>query len=268
MLPSLPNTIAVRLEHFLSYGTSAASREDALMIRRSRGFAVIGLSALFLGGVVFLAAYGQMELAARAAVMLVVMIGGVGIGMIQESRWIKPVTHLGFGFMLVGIVSAATGIGGGSEVAATFPILLVLVAYLAWLKGRWRVCGLCLGLGTSIKLFPALLAVALGLYMLRQRRLRELAATAAWAALPILVVELGFLLALEARGADHSFWLRAYTWTFQMPARMDTWQGIAAHHLDFRFGRERGDAEGYGGERRCEQLSEHWELHPGFTGEV
>jgi len=116
------------------------------------------------------------------------------------------------------------------------PILLVLVAYLAWRKGRWRTCGLCLGLGTTIKLFPALLAVALGLSLLRQRRLRQGAALAAWVALPILIVELGYQLALEARGADRLLWLRAYTWTFDSSPRMDTWQGIAAHHLDWHFG--------------------------------
>jgi hypothetical protein len=116
------------------------------------------------------------------------------------------------------------------------PILLVLVAYLAWQKGQWRMCGLCLGVGTTIKLFPALLAVSLGLYLLRQRRLRQLAAMASWVALPILIVELGYQLALEARGADRLFWLRAYTWTFDATPRMDTWQGIAAHHLGWHFG--------------------------------
>ena len=40
------------LERFLSLGTETASREDALVIRRARGFGLTGLAVAFLGGLV------------------------------------------------------------------------------------------------------------------------------------------------------------------------------------------------------------------------
>jgi hypothetical protein len=54
------------LEGFLSLGTETASRADVLLIRRARGFGLIGLAVAFLGGFVLGVSHGVVELALAA----------------------------------------------------------------------------------------------------------------------------------------------------------------------------------------------------------
>jgi diguanylate cyclase (GGDEF)-like protein len=123
----LRQSIATLLERFLVHGTESASREDALVIRRGRGFALIGLTIVSLAGVISVVAHELDEVAVHAAAMIVFIVGGLALGFVQNGRWVKPTTHLGMGVMLSGIIMIAVRIGGANDISAIFPILLVLV---------------------------------------------------------------------------------------------------------------------------------------------
>jgi len=120
-------TLAERLERFLAHGTAHASRENALVIRRARGFALVGLCVVFLMMIVAGFSHDARDVAFVALLMLGFMLGGLALGFIQEARWILPVTHAGMGAMLFGIFASSAQIGQGNDISATFPVLLILV---------------------------------------------------------------------------------------------------------------------------------------------
>ncbi len=128
MESALPNRIAVRLEQFLSHGSASVGRERALVIRRARGFALIGFAVVFFGGFITALATGQQQLAIGSLSLILFMGGSLAIGFVQESRWLIPVTHLGMGIMLYGIISSAIHIGYANDISANFPIVLILVS--------------------------------------------------------------------------------------------------------------------------------------------
>jgi diguanylate cyclase (GGDEF)-like protein len=115
------------LERFLSLGTETASREDALVLRRARGFGLTGLAVAFLGGFVPAVIHGVAELVAAAAGIMGFIIVGLWLGCIRDGRYIRPVTHVGMGCIMSGIVLTTIGLGGSSEITVIFPMLMVLV---------------------------------------------------------------------------------------------------------------------------------------------
>jgi diguanylate cyclase (GGDEF)-like protein len=113
------------LEGYLSHGTARAASADVLLIRRARGFALIGLVSLFLGGVVL---SGLAEVAVVSAGMMVVLVGTVALGFVDNGRFIRPITHGGMAAMLAGIVGVGMHIGYVNPISSIFPILLVVSA--------------------------------------------------------------------------------------------------------------------------------------------
>jgi len=123
---SLPQPLADRLERFLAHGTASASTEDALVIRRARGFALIGLSVVLLTAGVGSFTHDPLNVLIAAAALLVCTIGGLALGFVQEARWIRPVTHAGMGAMLAVIFVSSLHIGQGNDASANFPVLIIL----------------------------------------------------------------------------------------------------------------------------------------------
>lgn len=127
MQASLHQSLAGRLERFLAHGTAQASREDALVIRRARGFALIGLAVVVLMAGVSSFSHDPLHVLIGTAVLLAFMAGGLALGFVQQARWIRPITHGGMGAMLAGIFASTIQVGQGNDTSATFPILLILV---------------------------------------------------------------------------------------------------------------------------------------------
>lgn len=116
------------LEAYLSYGTIGASEPDVLMIRRARGFALIGLLSLFLGGIVAPLATGTADLVPVSAGMMVVLMVTVGLGFFRNGRFVRPLMQSGLGMILVGLAGVSLHIGYINPVSSSFPILLVMAA--------------------------------------------------------------------------------------------------------------------------------------------
>ncbi len=127
MLPFLYSSARATLERFLSLGTETASREDALMIRRARGFGLIGLAVVFLGGFVLGVTHGVAELTLAATVIMIFIIAGLWLGCVGGGRHIRPITHLAMGCILLAIVLTSIGVAEASEISVIFPMLVVLV---------------------------------------------------------------------------------------------------------------------------------------------
>jgi diguanylate cyclase (GGDEF)-like protein len=123
LFPSAP----LALERFLTLGTEMASREDALLIRRARGFGLIGLVVVFLAGFMAGVTHGVAELTLASLVIMIFMAGGLALGSVHGGRYIRPVTHLAMGSILLGIFLTAIAVGESSEISVIFPMLVILV---------------------------------------------------------------------------------------------------------------------------------------------
>jgi diguanylate cyclase (GGDEF)-like protein len=128
MQSTVHDILASKLERFLSHGTSSVGRDKALVIRRARGFALLGLVVVFLAGFVMSGISGWPRIALGSLAAMVFMIGGLALGYVQQSRWVIPVTHVGMGGMLCGILSAAVHVGHANDISSLFPIVLILVS--------------------------------------------------------------------------------------------------------------------------------------------
>jgi diguanylate cyclase (GGDEF)-like protein len=140
------------LEGFLSLGTETASPEDVLLIRRARGFGLIGLAVAFLAGFMLGVTHGVVELALAAAGIMGVIIAGLWLTCIRGGRHIRSVTHLGMGGVMSGIVLISIGIGEASEIGVIFPMLMVLViTYVLGVRAAlfWTLAAIA-GMGITI----------------------------------------------------------------------------------------------------------------------
>ena len=73
---SIPQLLADLLEQFLAYGTAGSSAEDSLVIRRARGFALIGLCVVVLtAGAAELSQDPRKVLIASTALLLFMTVG-------------------------------------------------------------------------------------------------------------------------------------------------------------------------------------------------
>jgi diguanylate cyclase (GGDEF)-like protein len=149
---SLPSQAAHRLERFLAHGTAHASHEDALVIRRARGFSLIGLTVVILMALVASTSHEPLQVLIATVVLLSFMLGGIALGFVKGARWIRPVTHAGMGAMLAGIFASSVQVGEGNDTTATFPILLILVtSYVLGVKAAvfWTLASI-VGAGFAI----------------------------------------------------------------------------------------------------------------------
>jgi diguanylate cyclase (GGDEF)-like protein len=152
MWASLLSSAEAALERFLSLGTETASRKDVLVIRRARGFGLIGLAVTFLGGFVLSASHGVVELALATAGIMGFIIVGLWLTCIRGGRHIRSVTHLGMGGVMLGIVLISIGIGEASEIGVIFPMLMVLViTYVLGVRAAlcWTLAAIA-GMGITI----------------------------------------------------------------------------------------------------------------------
>ena len=110
------------------------------------------------------------------------------------------------------------------------PVALVALAALAFLRDRDRLCGVLLGLGAAVKVYPALLLVPFAAERLRQGRRGDARRLAAWGAGSWMVVNLPFIaLALDR-------WSFSFRFAARRPLGWDTvWaagcQGVTGTRL-------------------------------------
>jgi diguanylate cyclase (GGDEF)-like protein len=127
MTSSLISSGRTALERYLTYGVRTQSRERVLMIRRARGFGLIGFVVAFLAGFVTGVANGVTDLVVASLGLMFFIVAGLWAGYIRESRYIVPVTHLGLGAILGGIFLTSIWVPAGTEISVIFPMLLILV---------------------------------------------------------------------------------------------------------------------------------------------
>lgn len=80
----------------------------------------------------------------------------------------------------------------------TIAIAMLALAMLSWSRGRPWLTGVFIGLGIAVKLYPALLLVAIVLVAIGNRRMREFAAVVVGTLVTWLVVNLPILIAFPA----------------------------------------------------------------------
>jgi len=151
MSDSLRQSLAERLEWFLSHGADGVSSEDALVIRRSRGFGLIGIVLIVLIAIVSSFTFEPLDVAIATAGMLACIVGGIVLCFVRE-QWVRPVTHAAMGASLVGILATSVQTGQGNDTSATFPILLILiVSYVLGVKAAvgWTLASI-VGVGLQI----------------------------------------------------------------------------------------------------------------------
>jgi diguanylate cyclase (GGDEF)-like protein len=127
MRKSLSKFVQATLERYLSHGSDSASREDALMIRRARGFGLIGFAVVFLGAFVAGIIHGVTELMLASLGLMFFIVLGLWLGYVRESRYIRPVTQASMGAIVAGIFVTGIAIDDAAEVSVVFPMLIVLV---------------------------------------------------------------------------------------------------------------------------------------------
>jgi diguanylate cyclase (GGDEF)-like protein len=115
------------LERYLTYGADSASREGLLLVRRARGFGLIGLVVVFFGGFVSGVFHGVDELTLASLGLMFFMMMGLWGGFVRGARYIRPITHAAMGAILAGIFLTSIWVSDGSEISVVFPMLLILV---------------------------------------------------------------------------------------------------------------------------------------------
>ncbi|MBW2666669.1 MAG: GGDEF domain-containing protein [Deltaproteobacteria bacterium] len=115
------------LERYLTYGTDSANREDQLLIRRSRGFGLIGLVVVFFGGFLTGLTHGVAELTLASLGLMFFMVTGLWIGFVRGGRYIRPTTHAAMGVILAGIFFTSIWVSEATEISVIFPMLVILV---------------------------------------------------------------------------------------------------------------------------------------------
>jgi len=127
MTNSLISSAQTTLETYLTYGVRTQSSERMLMIRRARGFGLIGFAVAFLAGFMTGLANGVTDLMAASLGLMFFIVAGLWAGYVRESRYIVPVTHLGLGAIMGGIFLTSIWVPAGTEISVVFPMLLILV---------------------------------------------------------------------------------------------------------------------------------------------
>jgi len=127
MVDSLLSKLHERLEWFLSFGTESASSEDLLLIRRARGFGLIGLVIVAMITCVAAFTIDALLVAAGAAAMLTTIAITLSLSFVREARFTRLFAHVGVGAMLAGIFATSIHTGQVAHTSAIFPIVLILV---------------------------------------------------------------------------------------------------------------------------------------------
>jgi hypothetical protein len=108
-----------------------------------------------------------------------------------------------------------------------FDMALVVVLFAALLfvdRGRWATAGALLGLGTSVKIFPAFLLAALVLDRLATRERARAASILIAGCLSFLAVQ--FAYAALAGLPSPGYWLHSHLWVLDAAPRLDSLPGI------------------------------------------
>ena len=138
------------LEGYLSYGVIGASAADVLMIRRARGFALVGMLLLFLAGIVAPLATGSPKLVPVSTAMMGILTVTVALGFLHNGRYVGPLMQAGMGAILAGLLGVSFHIGYVNPVSSNFPILLVMAAtYVLGVRAAffWMLASvLCIGI--------------------------------------------------------------------------------------------------------------------------
>ncbi len=120
-------SLQAALERYLIYGADSAGREGLLLVRRARGFGLIGLIVVFFGGFVTGVFHGVDELTLASLGLMFFMVMGLWAGLVRGARYIRPITHAAMGAILAGIFLTSIRVNDASEISVVFPMLLILV---------------------------------------------------------------------------------------------------------------------------------------------
>lgn len=116
------------------------------------------------------------------------------------------------------------------------PVFFAILAYYYWRKGKIAVPAILLGIGASMKWFPAFLVIGFFLNeVFIKRRFRKGAGQVFISLATFVAMEVPFLLLNRLRGNDLSNWTGSYTVNYSFRTGADTLPGIIQILSDIRF---------------------------------
>lgn len=122
----LRRQISGLLEAYLGRGSENVDREKALAMRRSRGFALIGLAVILPGSAALGAVTRSPALASAAVLPMLFIMAAVRLGRARNGRFFLPAVHASIAAMLTATIAASVALGHASPLSVTFCVLLIM----------------------------------------------------------------------------------------------------------------------------------------------
>jgi diguanylate cyclase (GGDEF)-like protein len=122
----LHRRISRLLDAYLGRGGEDVGREKALAMRRSRGFALIGLALILPGSAGLAALTRSPALASASLVPMLFIMAAVRLGRARNGRFFLPAVHVSVAAMFTAIIAASIALGHASPLGVTFCVLLIM----------------------------------------------------------------------------------------------------------------------------------------------
>lgn len=142
MRPFPPTQIKEELDRFLSRDAAHLSREDGRVLRRARGFGLVGLFVIAAGGILPSLLTGRTPVIVACSLLML----QVGVGMhfmgARQGRLLRLLIHLVIGAILASIYVAAESLGQASPISTIFPqLMIVATSYILGVRAAigWTV---------------------------------------------------------------------------------------------------------------------------------
>ena len=119
------------------------------------------------------------------------------------------------------------------------PAFFTILAYYQWRKGKFVLPAILLGIGASIKWFPAFAVIAIFLNeIFIKHRLRRAVGQGSISLFTFMLINVPFLLISYLRGGDFSNWIWSYTENYAHPILVDTLANVIRMLSGIRFSME------------------------------
>lgn len=132
------HTIHDAVTRWLNRGCENASPENALIMRRARGFALVAYFIQFFVGVVLSTALGRLHLA-LVSIMAMIATGACIRWLGRNDQHAKLAFHTAIGFCLAAISLGSLWADGAPPMSALYPIPLIMAAN--FVLGVWAAAG-------------------------------------------------------------------------------------------------------------------------------
>jgi diguanylate cyclase (GGDEF)-like protein len=114
------------LEAYLGHGIGNVGREKALSMRRSRGFALIGLAVILPGGAVLAVIIRSPAIAVASVLTMLFIMAAIRFAGAWNGRFFRPATHAAIAAMFTATIGSSIVLGYASPIGVTLSVLIIM----------------------------------------------------------------------------------------------------------------------------------------------